>query len=113
LLKRKSKTANLHGLEKLGIRGLSAIPAGTQAVLVVRGGRAQMPALQGLEAVGLGVFTREEAAGFAVVLPGWGFAEKDGTVINFQGVEQRFRRATSAPRECKSLSETLMMWSNY
>ena len=113
LLKRKSKTSNLHGLEKLGIRGLEALPAGTQAVVVVRGGRAQLPALKGVQAVGVGVFKKEEVKGFVAVLPGQAFAEKDGSVVNFQGVEQRMKRAISPPRECKSLSEVLMMWSNY
>jgi len=62
---------------------------------------------------GVGVFTREEASRFAAVLPGQAFTEKDGTVVNFQGVEQRLARAVSAPKECKSLSETFMMWANY
>jgi NADH-quinone oxidoreductase subunit G len=113
LLKRKSKTANLHGLEKLGIQGYSSLPAGTQAVVVLSSGRAALPRLEGVPVYGIGVFRRKDAEGFAAVLPGQAFAEKDGTVVNFQGVEQRFRRAVAPPRECKSLSETMMMWSNY
>jgi NADH dehydrogenase/NADH:ubiquinone oxidoreductase subunit G len=113
LLKRKSKTANLHGLEKLGIAPFASLPAGTQAVLLVRGGRAQLPSLSGVQVYGLGVFTRDEAAKFECVLPGQAFAEKAGTIVNFQGVEQKFRRAVTPPRECKSLSETFMMWTNY
>ncbi|MFN7685752.1 MAG: 2Fe-2S iron-sulfur cluster-binding protein [Oligoflexia bacterium] len=112
LLKRKSKVANLHGLEKLGIQGFKALPAGTQAVVVFRGGRAALPSLSGVEVYGVGVFKRQEAAQFAAVLPGLAFAEKDGSVVNFQGVEQKLRRAIAPPRECKSLSETLMMWAN-
>ncbi|CAM6054716.1 unnamed protein product [Sphagnum tenellum] len=37
ILKMKSKTGNLNGLEKLGIQGYSKLPSGTQAVLVIRG----------------------------------------------------------------------------
>ncbi|MEN9722934.1 MAG: putative NADH-quinone oxidoreductase chain [Pseudomonadota bacterium] len=112
LLKRKSKTANLHGLEKLGIAGFSSLPSGTQAVLVVRGGRAVLPQLAGVSVVGVGVFKKAEASAFEAVLPGVAFAEKDGTVVNFMGMEQRFKRAILPPRECKTLSEILMMWTN-
>ncbi len=116
LLKRKSKTANLHGVEKLGVRPFVGIPQGSQAVLIIRGGRATLPApgaLGGLPVFGVGVFKRDEGAAFAAVLPGQAFAEKDGTVVNFQGTEQKFRRAVAPPRECKSLSELFMMWANY
>lgn len=113
LLKRKSKTANLHGLESLGVRGFETLPAGTEAVIVIRGGRAQLPALKGVKVVAMGVFKKDEAKDFLAVLPGHAFAEKDGIVVNFQGTEQRIKRAVSPPRECKSLSEALMMWSNY
>src|SRR5262249_6954097 len=62
LLKRKSKTANLHGIEKLGIHGFDGnLPAGTQAVVIFRGGRAVLPELKGgLTVVGVGVFRRDE-----------------------------------------------------
>jgi len=112
LLKRKSKTSNLHGMEKLGIPPFTSLPAGTQAVVVFRGGRAQLPSLSVETKVGVGVFKRAEAESFEAVLPGMAFAEKDGTIVNFMGMEQRLKRAISAPRECKSLSEILMMWTN-
>jgi NADH-quinone oxidoreductase subunit G len=116
LLKRKSKTANLNGLEKLGIKGFTQLPAGVQAVLVFRGGRAVLPDfltdLKGVEVVGIGVFMKSQAEKFSTVLPGPGFAEKDGTVYNFEGVEQKYRRAVLPPANSKALSEVLMMWMN-
>jgi len=112
LLKRKSRTSNLHGMEKLGIAGFTSLPVGTQAVLVFRGGRAELPKLDGVAVVGVGVFKRPESARFSAVLPGAAFAEKDGTVVNFLGMEQKLRRAIAAPRECRPVSEILMMWAN-
>ena len=56
ILKRKSKTSNLNGLEKLGIQGFGGTL--TDTVLVVRGGRAVLPDLKGATTVGIGVFTR-------------------------------------------------------
>ncbi|MBU6375149.1 MAG: (2Fe-2S)-binding protein [Bdellovibrionales bacterium] len=112
LLKRKSKTANLHGMEKLGIAPFTAMPSGVHAAIVFRGGRAQLPTLAVSTRIGVGVFKRSESLEFEAVLPGTAFAEKDGTIVNFMGMEQRLKRAIAAPRECKSLSEILMMWTN-
>ena len=112
LLKRKSKTSNLHGLEKLGIQAYDSLPAGTDAVLVFRGGRAELPDLKGVKAVGVGVFMRAQAEKFQAVLPGATFAEKDGTIVNFQGKEQKLRRSIQSPGESKPLPEILMMWAN-
>jgi NADH-quinone oxidoreductase subunit G len=113
ILKRKSKTSNLNGLEKLGVHGFDRLPVGADAVLVIRGGRAVLPDLGAVKnVVGIGVFTAEQARGFAVLLPGTTFAEKDGTVINFEGREQRFKRAIRPPGSAKPLSEVLMMWIN-
>jgi NADH-quinone oxidoreductase subunit G len=112
ILKRKSKTANLHGLEKLGIAGFESIAVSAEAVLVIRGGRAVLPDLKGIAAVGIGVFQDDEAKRFQVVLPGAAFAEKDGTIVNFEGREQRFKRAVVPPGKCKQLSEVVMMWTN-
>jgi len=81
-------------------------------VLVFRGGRAELPALKGVKAVGVGVFTQPQVAAFSAVLPGTTFAEKDGTIVNFQGKEQRFKRAILPPGQSKALSEILMMWMN-
>lgn len=112
LLKRKSKTANLHGAEKLGLSPLVKLPAGTEAVLVFRGGRAQLPAVSGVSAVGIGVFKKSDLSGYGAILPGAAFTEKEGTIVNFLGMEQKFSRAIVPPRGCKTVSETLMMWTN-
>jgi len=115
ILKRKSKTSNLHGVEKLGLKGFESFPngpSGADAVLVFRGGRAVLPDLKGVKAVGIGVFNQPLAAKFDAVLPGAAFAEKDGTIVNFQGKEQRLKRAVVPPGQSKALSEILMMWSN-
>ena len=113
ILKRKSKTSNLNGLEKLGFKGLDKIPTGIDVALVFRGGRAVLPKLDGIPSViGMGVFKREEIEKFSVVLPGTSFAEKDGTVVNYEGREQKFERAIRPPGQCKPLSEILMMWAH-
>jgi NADH-quinone oxidoreductase subunit G len=111
ILKRKSKTSNLHGVEKLGVKPFDKLPAGTDAVLLVRGGRAKLPDLTGAKVVGVGVFTKKEAEKLAVVLPGQTFAEKDGTIVNFQGKEQKLKRAIRSPGACKPLGEILMSWA--
>ncbi len=112
ILKRKSKTSNLHGLEKLGFQGFDKMPKEINAVLVIRGGRAILPDLKGLVAVGLGVFMAPQVEEFSVILPGTSFAEKDGTIVNYEGQAQRIRRAILPPGQCKGLSEVLMMWVN-
>ncbi len=113
ILKRKSKTSNLNGLEKLGIQGFQKLHSDVTAVLVVRGGRATLPPeIDGLEKVGLGVFMKDQAMMFSVILPGLSFAEKDGTILNYEGREQKIRRALQPPGQAKPLSEILMMWAN-
>jgi NADH-quinone oxidoreductase subunit G len=112
ILKRKSKTSNLNGLEKLGIKGVDAVPAGVDAVLVIRGGRAVVPDLKGLPAIGIGVFNEALASKFKAVLPGTAFAEKDGTILNYENREQKLKRAVLPPGQSKALSEILMMWKN-
>jgi NADH-quinone oxidoreductase subunit G len=115
ILKRKSKTSNLNGMEKLGLKGFDAAPAGPlsyEAVLVFRGGRAVLPDLKGLPAVGVGVFNEKQAAQFKAVLPGTAFAEKDGTILNYENREQKLKRAVLPPGQSKALSEILMMWKN-
>lgn len=112
LLKRKSKTSNLNGAEKLGLRGFESLPAGIETVVVFRGGRAVLPQLNGVQVIGVGVFEKLEASGYSAVLPGAAFAEKDGTIFNFEGREQKFKRAVLPPGQSKLLSETLMLWEN-
>lgn len=113
ILKRKSRTSNLHGVEKLGIRPFDPGASSFDVAVVFRGGRAAMPELKSFRTViGVGVYERPVAERFGAVLPGAAFAEKDGTVVNFQGVEQKLRRAISPPGQSKQLSEILMTWAN-
>lgn len=109
-LRRKSKTANLNGVEKLGIKPFEGTSPGTECVVIFRGGRAVMPTLGNVTAVGVGVFLESEIANLKVVLPGTGFAEKDGTVLNFEGREQKYKRAVTPPGQSKQISEVFMMW---
>lgn len=109
ILKRKSKTSNLHGMEKLGLKGFESMPSGVDAALVFRGGRAVLPKLS-VPTYGIGVFMDEEIVGFKAVLPGTSFVEKDGTIVNYQGKEQRLRRAVNPVGQSKQLSEILMLW---
>ncbi len=113
ILKRKSKTSNLHGLEKLGIPGFTKLPKEITALLVIRGGRATLPLeIDGVEKVGLGVFMKDQAMMFSVILPGLSFAEKDGTILNYEGREQKLKRALQPLGQSKPVSEILMMWVN-
>jgi NADH-quinone oxidoreductase subunit G len=115
LLKRKSKTANLHGLEKLGVQPFDGSLNGAQAVLVVRGGRASLPSFSQLGSaplVGIGVYQSNETKGLSAILPGAAFTEKDGTIVNFQGKEQKIRRAVLPPGKAKALSEILALWTH-
>ena len=112
ILKRKSKTSNLHGFEKLGFKPLTKLPSGTEVVLVISGGRAVLPSLNGVQAVGMGVFFKGDSASLSIILPGLSFAEKDGTIVNFQGKEQRIRRALLPLGLSKALPEVLMMWTH-
>lgn len=114
ILKRKSKTSNLHGLEKLGFKGFEKLSPDCDAVLVIRGGRAVIPTFdKPVTSVGLGVFMRPESEKFAALLPGTTFAEKNGTIVNFEGREQQLHRAILPPGQCKPLSEIFMMWMNH
>jgi len=112
ILKRKSKTSNLHGLEKLGIKGFDGGLTGVDAVVVFRGGRAVLPDLKGVTAVGVGVFTQSQAEKFEAILPGVTFAEKSGTIVNYEGREQKLKRAILPAGQSKNLPEILMMWNN-
>ena len=113
LLKRKSKTSNLNGLEKLGYKGYDGkVPSGVDSVLVFRGGRAVLPDFKGLKVVGVGVFNRPQADSFEAILPGTTFAEKTGTIVNYEGREQKLNRSISPVGQSKPLSEILSVWAN-
>ena len=110
LLKRKSKTSNLNGVEKLGIKHFEGISSGVDTIVVFRGGKAVLPSLGNANVVGVGVFMESEASTFKAVLPGAGFTEKNGTIFNYENREQKLRRAINPPNSCKQISEILMMW---
>jgi len=110
ILKRKSKTSNLHGAERLGLTPFKGISSGTQCTIVFRGGRAVLPNLSGVDLIGVGVFFEPEAEAFAVLLPGPAFAEKEGSIVNFQGIDQKLVRAINPPRTSKTVAEVLMLW---
>jgi NADH-quinone oxidoreductase subunit G len=111
ILKRKSKTSNLNGLEKLGYKGFDGAIS-SDGVLIFRGGRAQLPELKNAKVVGVGVFTKQQSASFEAVLPGCTWAEKDGTILNYENREQRIKRSLLPVGQSKQLSEILMMWAN-
>lgn len=115
ILKMKSKTSNLNGVEKLGIKPISEMKP-SEIFVVFRGGRASLlPVLQhtkGKKLIGVGVFMEKEVETFSAVLPGLSFTEKDGTVINYQGKEQKIKRAITPRNSVKAVSEILMLAVN-
>ncbi|OFZ69411.1 MAG: hypothetical protein A3K03_00485 [Bdellovibrionales bacterium RIFOXYD1_FULL_44_7] len=111
VLKRKSKTANLVGLEKLKIASLPSSLEKFGAFLIIRGGRAQLPELPPAPVVAFGVFKEKEVRKFDIILPGRGFIEKQGTVFNYQGIEQSFVKILDASSETRELSDALKLWT--
>ena len=107
ILRRKSKTSNLHGLQQLGISAFDGRPSGT--VLVVRGGRAVIPDLGGCKVIGAGVFQGGETTDFEAVLPGRAFLEKGGSIVNCDGIEQRGVSVVPGPAEAKGLGDILRL----
>lgn len=116
ILKRKSKTSNLHGAEKCGLKGFSGtLKQKTDLVFLFRGGRAQLPDTKSFgtaKVIGVGVFEKAQADTFMCVLPATSFAEKDGTIVNSQGIEQHFKRAINPVGQSKQISEVFMYWNN-
>jgi NADH-quinone oxidoreductase subunit G len=116
ILKMKSKTSNLAGVEKLGIKSVSTMKAAAEVVVVIRGGRADlsvaMKHAQGKKIIGMGVFLEKEAAPFSLILPGLAFTEKNGTVVNHAGIEQKIKRAILPKNTVKAVSEILMLAAN-
>ncbi|MBI2605616.1 MAG: (2Fe-2S)-binding protein [Deltaproteobacteria bacterium] len=114
ILRRTSKTSNLHGAEKLGLRGWKG-DGSYDSALVFRGGRAALP--HGLRRhvkgaiVGVGVFPREGAGDFDVVLPGLSYVEKSGTIVNWQGKEQKLQRSIEPVGLSKGIADVFAMWA--
>ena len=116
ILKMKSKTSNLSGAEKLGIKSISHLKTATDVVVVIRGGRADLNValkqVQGKKLIGMGVFLEKEISAFSLVLPGLAFTEKEGTIINHAGIEQKIKRAIVPKNTVKTVSEVLMLAAN-
>lgn len=116
ILKMKSKTSNLSGAEKLGIKSISHLKTTTDVVVVIRGGRADLNValkqVQGKKLIGMGVFLEKEISTFSLVLPGLAFTEKEGTIINHAGIEQKIKRAIVPKNTVKAVSEVLMLAAN-
>lgn len=110
ILKRKSRTSNLHGAEKKGIKPFDGKSMG-KTTLVFRGGRAVLPELNS-PWIGVGVFFSEETNGAQWIIPGPSFTEKSGTIVNFSGLEQKLERAIPPKGKAKPLSEILMLLRN-
>jgi NADH-quinone oxidoreductase subunit G len=112
ILKMKSKTSNLNGIEKLGIKPYTNEKL--QTVVLFRGGRAQLPDLSAAASVfAVGVFQKTEVMkNWRAVMPGLAFTEKSGTIINHQGIAQKLNRAVQHKLSCKSISEVLMLLAN-
>lgn len=111
ILKMKSKTANLRGMEQAGVAPLTGAVS-ADLVLMFRGGRAELPKVDAKKVWGIGVFMEKDRGGLQVILPGPAFTEKDGTVVNHQGTEQKFKRAVLPRGDCKPVGELLMLLMN-
>lgn len=116
ILKMKSKTSNLFGAEKLGIKPINEMKSSSDAVVVIRGGRASLSPIlshvKGKKLIGIGVYLEKEAETFSMVLPGPAFTEKDGTIFNHAGIEQKIKRAITPRNTVKTISEVLMVMAN-
>jgi len=114
ILRRTSKTSNLHGAEKLGFKGWEASGKYDSAI-IFRGGRAM--AYDDLRknvsgaVVGVGVFSQDMASNYDVVLPGLSYVEKTGTVVNWQGKEQKIQKAIEPVGESRSVADVFALWS--
>ncbi len=113
ILKRTSKTANLHGAEKLGLKAWDE-SGNYDSAIIFRGGRA-VPLLKPKKnvkgaIVGVGVFNKESVGEYDIVLPGLSFTEKAGTFVNYQGKEQKFEQAIDPVGNSKAVDEIFGMW---
>lgn len=97
LVRRKDKSPNLKGLEEAGLKPFSKFdPKKYDLCFFVSGGKVRVPyglAKMAKKSIGMGVFLKEEIAGFQFILPGPSTYEKAGTFMNFQGTKQSFKAA--------------------
>ncbi len=112
ILKMKSKTSNLNGMEKLGIKPFDPSFTGAEVAIVFRGGRAKLPELKSMKRIGVGVFNLPQVESYEAILPSLSFVEKSGTIINFQGKEQKLKPAIRPLGQSKAIAEILMVWAN-
>lgn len=111
ILKMKSRVSNLNGAERAGLKAAGPVVK-ADSVVVFRGGRADLPKIESRTVIGSGVFLERERQVLTAVLPGLAFTEKDGTIVNHQGVEQKLKRAVLPRGRCKSTGEVLMLALN-
>lgn len=97
LLRRKDKSPNLRGLEDKGYAAFSKFdPTKFDLVVYASGGKVRPPygiAELSKSAVGIGVFLKEEVAGYDLILPGPSWLEKEGSYTNYEGKSQCFGQA--------------------
>ncbi|HRK01385.1 MAG TPA: 2Fe-2S iron-sulfur cluster-binding protein [Oligoflexia bacterium] len=116
ILRRTSKTSNLHGAEKLGLKPWKSADHNSgefDCALVFRGGRAMVlnqlrKCVKGA-IVGVGVFNSGAVDSYDAVLPGLSFVEKSGTIVNWQGKEQRLNQSIAPLGESKSITDILQL----
>lgn len=99
LVRRKDKSPNMKGLEVLSLKPYGSFdPKKFDLCIFVSAGKVRPPyglAKLAKKAIGIGLFLKEELAGYQYVLPGPSTYEKSGTFVNFQGVKQSFKAAIS------------------
>lgn len=109
ILRRKDKTPNSRGLEQLGLHPWHPVADGSFDVAIYfRGGRAMIPTERmGRMEIAWGVFSSDEVARFAAVMPGLGTIEKAGTYTNCDGVTQSFEPAVKPQGSCFGVKKIL------
>lgn len=97
LIRRKDKSPNLKGLESQGLKPFSGFdPKKYDLCVVVSAGKVRPPygiAKLAKKAVGIGLFLKEELAGYQFILPALSTYEKAGTFVNHMGLRQSFKAA--------------------
>ncbi len=97
LLRRKDKSPNIKGMEKLGLESFAKFqPKDYDLCIFITGGKVRPPyglAELAKKAIGVGVLMKEELLGYTLVLPGLSSLEKSGTYINHDSIEQEFKAA--------------------
>lgn len=111
LLRRKDKSPNLKGLEETGFQKANSYnPKSYDLTIFVSAGKVRIPyglANVAQASVGIGVFTKEESAGYDLILPGLSTLEKTGSFVNHDGIKQHFKAAVPVIGQGRSLSEVL------